>query len=318
MKFSRPFVTPTLPALWLSLIVLSSLSLHGQSASVQLPTPQSLRAMEAAGIKMSFDATSVKQNNSGGRSTTNIGGLFPGAPYTPTGGLFSGTNEPVDALIMFEYDLGSYQFLQLHNQLPKWATADRYDIEARTGGNPTREQMQLMMQSLLADRFKLAVHTETKEGPIYALVLVKPGKLGPKLKPDAGPCPTNSTTVSATAADVSDEFPPVCGAMRMKPTTPGRMRIGGRSETMESLATNLTGPETGTRPVVDRTGLIGGFDLSLEWQPDDPEPGANSQPEKDGPTIQEAMREQLGLKLEPTTGPITVFVVDHVEKPSPN
>ena len=102
---------------------------------------------------------------------------------------------------MFAYDLGGYQTLQLQDQLPKWATVGRYDIQARAGGNPTREQMQLMMQSLLADRFKLAVHTETNEGPIYALVLATPGKLGPYLKPDTEPCPANLATVSATAAD---------------------------------------------------------------------------------------------------------------------
>ncbi len=118
---------------------------------------------------------------------------------------------------------------------------------------------------------------------------------------------------------IGDEFPPVCGAMRMKPSTPGLMRLGGRSETMETLATNLTGPEdSGFHPVVDRTGLIGGFDLSLEWRPDFPQSGANSQPRPDGPTIQEAMKEQLGLKLDATKGPITVLVVDHVEEPSPN
>ena len=81
---------------------------------------------------------------------------------------------------------------------------------------------------------------------------------------------------------------------------------------------NLTGPGV-DRPVVDRTGLIGGFDLSLEWQPDAPQsPSANSQPDKDGPTFLEALREQLGLKLEPQTGPATVLVVDHVEKPALN
>ena len=87
---------------------------------------------------------------------------------------------------------------------------------------------------------------------------------------------------------------------------------------METLAINLSGG-TVDRPVVDGTGLVGGFDLSLEWQPDDPQsPGANSQPDKDGPTFLEALREQLGLKLEPQTGAVAVLVVDHVEKPMPN
>jgi uncharacterized protein (TIGR03435 family) len=177
--------------------------------------------------------------------------------------------------------------------------------------------MRLMMQSLLADRFKLAVHRETKEGPIYALVLVKPGQLGPQLKPDAEGCSTDPASASTTSsAGSSDEFPPICGAVRMPPTKPGRMRISGRSETMKTFAMNLDRVD---RPVVDRTGLVGGFDLNMEYQPDDPQsPGANPQPDQDGPTFQEALQEQLGLKLESATGPITDLVVDHVEKPSPN
>jgi uncharacterized protein (TIGR03435 family) len=296
--------------------------LLGAQSTASEPTahaPQSLAEMEAEGVNLSFDVASVKLNNSGGRTVANIGLLFPGATYTPTGGPFSATNEPVDSLIMFAYDLGSYPYLQIHNQLPKWATADKYDIQARAGGNPTREQMQLMMQSLLADRFKLAVHTETKEGPIYALVLAKPGKLGPQLKPDAEPCPTDAASVSATAsAGAADEFPPVCGAARMQPTAPGRIRFGAR-ETMETLAINLTGPYYVDRPVIDRTGLSGRFVLSLEYQPSGSQPsGANSQADQDGPTFLEAMREQLGLKLESATGPITVLVVDHIEEPLPN
>ena len=285
----------------------------------QAPAAQSLEAMEAAGVKMAFDVASVKPNNSGGRFASNIGPLYPGAPYTPTGGFFSATNVKLADLILFAYDLDSAQTINLFDHLPKWGTTDRFDVQAKSEANPSREQMRLMMQSLLADRFKLAVHRETKEGPIYALVLVKPGQLGPQLKPDAEPCPTNPASASATSsADVAGEFPPICGAVRMPPTTPGRMRIGGRSETMKTFAMNL---DRADRPVVDRTGLVGGFDLNMEYQPDDPQsPGANSQLDKEGegPAFLEALREQLGLKLEPQTGPVTVLVVDHVEEPSPN
>ena len=145
----------------------------------------SLEEMEVKGVKMSFDVASVKPNNSGGRFASNIGPLYPGAPYSPTGGFFSATNVNLAVLIMFAYDLDNAQFLNLFDHLPKWGTTDRFDVQAKSEANPSREQMRLMMQSLLADRFKLAVHRETKEGPIYALVLVKPGQLGPQLKPDA-------------------------------------------------------------------------------------------------------------------------------------
>ncbi len=300
-------------------IVVGVLTAPRPLAAQSAAKPQSLEAMEAAGVKMSFDVASVKPNNSGGRFASNIGPLYPGAPYSPTGGFFSATKVNLAMLIMFAYDLDNAQVQNLFDHLPKWGTTDRFDVQAKSEANPSREQMRLMMQSLLADRFKLAVHRETKEGPIYALILVKPGQLGPRLKPDAEPCSTNPASASTTSsADLAGEFPPVCGAMRMTPTTPGRMRIGGRGETMETLAMNLFGP-TVDRPVVDRTGLVGGFDFSIEWQPDDPQsPSANSQTDKDGPTLLEALREQLGLKLEPQTGPVTVLVVDHVEEPSPN
>jgi uncharacterized protein (TIGR03435 family) len=285
----------------------------------------SLEEMEAKGVKMSFDVASVKPNNSGGRSASNVGPLYPGAPYSPTGGFFSATNVRLAVLITFAYGLDSTQTINLFDHLPKWGTTDGFDVQAKSDGNPSRAQMQLMMQSLLADRFKLAVHRETKEGPIYALVLVKPGQLGPQLKSDAEGCSTDPVSTSTTSsAGSSDKFPPVCGAVPMPPTTPGRKRIAGRGETMETFAMNLDFDPFDTshlpdRPVVDRTGLAGGFDLNMEYQPDVPQsPGVNSQPDKDGPTFFEALREQLGLKLEPQTGSVTVLVVDHVEKPMPN
>jgi uncharacterized protein (TIGR03435 family) len=314
-------IAPLIVLLFVGVLAAPALaqSAPGHPQANPAPAAQSLEAMEAAGVKMAFDVASLKPNNSGGQFASNIGPLYPGAPYSPTGGFFSATNVNLAVLVLFAYDLDNVQFENLFNHLPKWGTTDRFDVQAKSEANPSREQMQLMMQSLLADRFKLAVHRETKEGPIYALILVKPGKLGPQLKPDAEPCSTDPSSVSPTpSAGVAGEFPPVCGAMRMTPTTPGRMRIGGRNETMETLAMNLSGG-TVDRPVVDRTGLVGGFDLSLEWQPDGPQPpGTNPQPDRDGPTFQEALQEQLGLKLESATGPITVLFVDHVEKPSPN
>ena len=312
-----------LPAL--CLIALGALVAAAQQPqrSAALST-ESLEEMEAKGVTMSFDVASVKPNNSGGRFASNIGPLYPGAPYSPTGGLFSATNVKLPVLIMFAYDLDSAQTIYLFGHLPKWGTTDQFDVQAKSEANPSRVQMRLMMQSLLADRFKLAVHRETKEGPIYALVLVKPGQLGPHLEPDAEACSTDPASASTTSAGSSDQFPPECGAVPMPPITPGRKRISGRSETIKTFAMNLDFDPFDTsrlpdRPVVDRTGLVGSFDLSLEWQPDDPRsPRANSQPDKDGPTFLEALREQIGLKLEPQTGPVTVLVVDHVEKPMPN
>src|SRR5262249_23840785 len=138
----------------------------------------------AAGGHMKFEVASVKEN----QNPPGPGTVHSNVPITtwdfpagaPTGGRFSATNLFVDIYIGYAYKLQGYANDAFENQPPQWARfgADRYDIEARADGNPTRDQYRLMMQSLLADRFKLAVHWETKEMPALALVLDKPGKMG--------------------------------------------------------------------------------------------------------------------------------------------
>src|SRR5579862_8059107 len=184
-KSISKFATAAIVTLAVSLTagVPTTLRPQAQAPEGQIPTPQSLETMEAAGVKMSFDVASVKPNKSDEPRHTNV--PLAGDPAPPPGGLFSATNTPLVEYIWFAYDLGQAEMVKLASQLPRWAvTGDtqRFDIQARAQGSPTRDQMRLMMQSLLADRFKLALHTETKQGPIYALVLVKPGKLGPHLQ----------------------------------------------------------------------------------------------------------------------------------------
>ena len=115
----------------------------------------------------------------------------------------------------------------------------------------------------------------------------------------------------------------------MRPSAPGLRRAAARDVTMESIASFLPVPGNLGRPVVDRTGLIGTFDFSLEWTPEfqsgdgsklnDPvPPGADFQRDQSGPTFVEALKEQLGLKLESTKGPVEVIVIDRVERPSAN
>jgi uncharacterized protein (TIGR03435 family) len=306
----------------------------GQSPATPAPTAQSLEAMEAAGIKMSFDVASVKPNKSGDRSRSSNVPLEPLARYSPTGGLFSATNYSLVAYLSWAYDMTGDQMLHLMSELPSWAVSDSsgsFDIEARAQGNPTKAQMQLMMQSLLADRFKLVVHTETKQAPVYALVLSKPGKTGPQLRPHvddgscsaATPAPGAATPKSATS---SADLPPVCstGIVGMPPSAPGRLRMGARNVTIGMLAdflplTNAKFSSRVDRPVLDRTGLSGNFDFSIEFVLEfDGPPPPNFQPDPSGPTFLEALQEQLGLKLVPQTGPVDVIVIDHVEEPSPN
>ena len=191
---------------------------------------------------------------------------------------------------------------------PKWVS-DRYTIEARAEGDPTKDQFRLMMQSLLAERFQLKVHFETRNVPLLALTLIKPGKMGPKLRPHSeGP-----------ACDAADDtiFPNRCDVYAMEMQQNRSRILGSRNTTMDLLASALAGPGSLTRPVVDRTGLTGRFDFTIEWTPDPP-PGADAQPDPQGPTFIGALHEQLGLKLESTTGDIRVLVIDHADRPSEN
>jgi uncharacterized protein (TIGR03435 family) len=202
--------------------------------------------------------------------------------------------------------------------MPKWVTMERFDIEARAHGNPTKDQMRLMMQALLSDRFKLAIHTETRQLPVFALVLAKPGKFGPQLRPhlDDPPCGPQLTVGSTDT--VAGGFPTACGGIiPIEPNASGRMRLAARNVTLALTAATLRGYGNFDRPVIDQTGLNGTFDFYFEYALD-LSPSAEVQGDTTGPTFLEALRDQLGLKLDSQTGPVDVIVLDHVEEPSPN
>jgi uncharacterized protein (TIGR03435 family) len=287
--------------------VLAPPRLRAQAPVAQPSTPQ---WQIDAGGKMAFDVASVKQDPVGptGSQTRNSNvSLGPEDRYAATGGLLSATNWPLLQYMVFAYKLTPSQTQAIMSQLPKWATSDRYDIQAHASGNPTKDQFRLMMQALLADRFKLAVHHETKQLAVFALVLDKPGKPGPQLQqhPEDSPC---------SAAPVPG-FPVPCGALVVS-NQPHTRHVSGRNMSMGQIATSLIEGNM-DRPVLNRTGLSGNFDFSVEFSPDVPS-SANLQPDEPGPTFLEALKEQLGLRLESQTGPVDVLIIDHVEEPSPN
>jgi len=294
----------------------------------QSPTPD---WQAAAGGKMTFDVASVSQNRTAPspRAWSSNFPLGPGDVYVPNGGLFRATNFPLVAYIDFAYKITENQEKFLRPQLPNWATTARFDIQARAQGNPTKDQMRLMMQSLLADRFKLSVHFEIRQVPVFVLLVDLPGKLGPLLQPhrDDSPCATTpwipSPPPGGLPETIDTRFPATCGGiLSMAPSAPGRVRAGARNVSMELIASSMTGGSSGLdRPVLDKTGLNGMFDIAIEFTPqiDGPSaPGANFQPDPTGPTFVEALKEQLGLKVEAQTGPVDVLVVDYVEEPSAN
>lgn len=296
MKFLRPLVPLNL------LVILSAIGVaYSPRLVAQLP---------------SFDAASVKLNKSGDLGM---------AMRTQPGGRFVGTNVPLRFLIIRAFNLSPFQS-GLIVGIPVWVNAERFDIETRaTENNPTREQMNLMLQALLADRFKLKVHHDTHYAPVYALVLQKPGKMGPQLRrhSDESPCvsfvPPTAGSMPELPKAVAGGFPETCGGFSgLEASSPGSLRMGGRDLTMDAIANNLTRNADGVnRPVVDETGLIGTFDFVIEWTPRLP-PTPDFQVDTSGPTYVEALREQLGLKLKPKVGAIDVLVIDHIEEPSPN
>jgi len=171
---------------------------------------------------------------------------------------------------------------------PGWARSDHFDLEAKAGETAiTRDQMRPMLQTLLADRFHLRVHRETKEVLVYALVVAKTGaKLQPSAETDA---PQSRITVGPDA-------------IIHRTVTQG---------TMAELAGRLSSNGAG-RPVIDQSGLTGRYGYKLDWMNGTPGPESDT-----GPLL-DALPRQLGLKLEPSRGAIPILVIDHAEKPSPN
>lgn len=268
----------------------------------------------------SFDVASMKLNKSVDAQPFANFPLGPGDVYTPNGGYFNATNWPLLTYILFAYKVQGPQARALVDQLPQWVNDDRFDIQARVAGNPTKDQMRTMVKTLLAERCKLAIHEETKAVSVGALVLVKPGTFGPLLQPHpAGTdCPLDA---SVPIASDDERFPAVCGGLlQMPPSAPGRIRVGARNVTMPFIANALSGPRVGARPIVDKTGLDGRFDFALEFAPDQmsASPDAAAQPELTGPTFEQALKAQMGIKLESQKGAVTVLKVDHIEHPSEN
>ena len=175
---------------------------------------------------------------------------------------------------------------------PDWVKSDRYDLAAKAEGDPPIGQLQSLLQRLLADRFQLRQHSETREAALYELVVIKPGKL----------------KTSGPRGCSADETP--CGGLR---NTPGHTK--GYKLTGGDLAGSLT--FLLGRLVVDKTGLSGRYDVELDWTPDSVQM-QSSPVESSAPSIFTAVQDQLGLKLRSAQGPVPTLVIDGVERPSGN
>jgi bla regulator protein blaR1 len=285
-----------------------------------------------AGGKLAFEAASVKLSTEDQQTPPSMP-LDAGDRYYPTGSYFR-ADVPLWSYIQFAYKLWYPAEEQKKEiaRLPKWVTADRYSIEARAAGKPTKDEFRLMVQSLLSDRFKLAARFETREAPVLALTLVKAGKPGPKLIPhaDGRPCGDPAAPIGSLPAGLMggkddagpENYPPMCDSLVMIRWPNGTVLAGYRNATMDQLTGSLSGIIGLGRTLIDRSGLSGSFDFTLAWAPEPttaPPSGAPATPSDPlGSTPVQALRDQLGLKLEAARAPVKVLVIDRVQRPSEN
>lgn len=230
----------------------------------------------------SFAAASVKL-------TTNPGYPTVGAPRIQTinGGRFIAETISLGFLIRLAYNVMESQIVGE----PGWAKSARFEINATAGTDATLAEMRPMIQSLLADRFKLVLHREKKEMPVYELIAAKGG---PKLSHKEGSCTP------------FDPRPPAALLRSCGDIGGGKDFLEGFGVTMSALAESLS--DTLDRKVIDKTGSARTFDFHLKFA------GVDTA----GPSIFTAIQEQLGLRLQSAKDPVEVLVIDHVERPGEN
>jgi uncharacterized protein (TIGR03435 family) len=243
----------------------------------------------------SFDAAVFRLNRSGADGSSI--GQRPGGQYLMTNG-------PIYLLLMNAFGPQNRQLVGA----PDWVMSERYDLQATANATTTSDALRQMLRNLLAERLRLQAHLEPREQPVYFLVPVRPDKrLGPGIERTARDC------ASVEAADRAGLPRPVltpplngaspCGVRIVD----GEFLAGG--QTMEGLARNF-GSRAG-RPVFDRTGIEGYFDVTLRFSVD---LGGSA----DAPPFVTALSEQLGLRLEAGRAPLQTLVIDHIERPSEN
>jgi uncharacterized protein (TIGR03435 family) len=231
------------------------------------------------------------------RNTTN--GPIDSFPRR-SGDRVSMHNSQIYTLIYYAYHLhGAYEMVGFKDFEDPWRW---YDVDARIGHDATDDEVRLMMQSMLEDRFHLKVHRETREITEFQLAL---GKGKPMLQvPVEGP--TMKITIEGKQLGTREG---TCMGTGWNDGTHITCHAAGVRELIQNLSNELKAP------VADQTGLTGKYDLDMHFMPASRSMDSDAEP---GPTVQQAVQEQLGLKLEKGKGPIEVLVIDRLEKPSEN
>ena len=318
----------------LSICILAASFAFGQGAP--LPAP------------LAFDVASVRPSAPGSPSHANVpldsgyvyGSIGADDVRSAEGGLFLVTHQALWRYIAFAYKLSGTQELSLRFSIfsgvpksgaPFWVTGsfdaspDYFDISARAPAGTSIDQMRLMMQALLADRFHLAAHFITADAPVFGLVLAKPGVTGSRLQPhpasDACAAPVSdqpSASRPDTVPSAVGELPLACGVIAHVASTAPGLHYGGRAVPLSLFATTvptMTGLAAMPRPVVDQTGLSGLYDFTLNWVHD---PTGDAATADNTASFRSAIKDQLGLELKSSHAPISLLIVDHIEKPSEN
>jgi uncharacterized protein (TIGR03435 family) len=225
----------------------------------------------------------------------------------------------LETLIQYAYGVQPFQVVDAAG----WLQPGRYEIDAKADGNTSRNQMFLMLQALLEGRFQLKIHRETRDLPVYALVAAKGGLKLPS--PKEGGCIDSPADAAPEWAGGrmappgrAPSAPALCGSAAIA-LGPNGARMQGGKIAMPELVRRLS--LVLDRSVIDKTGFAGLFDVQVDFVADESTPAMPPPPpgsDLPGPSISQALRQQLGLQLESTKGPVDVIVVDHAERPSGN
>jgi uncharacterized protein (TIGR03435 family) len=309
------------------------------SLLVSCISSESLRAQTSAqaSAPISFEVASVKPSN------PNATGPFGSVPMIlPQGaGGLTATNMPLRLLVRLTYGVQDFQIVGG----PSWQMSSKFDITAKAAEGTTKETADLMplVKTLLADRFKLKTHMETRELPTYALLVARSdGKVGPDIKPSISDCSGAAEAQKKLAEALLKGGPAALASMLPKPGETVKCGIGPAINPANPAAgfglradgqpitqlTNLLTLFTG-RTVIDKTGLNGLYDWELRF---DPQvlmaalaqqtginiPALGNTLFADSPSLMTALQEQLGLKLDSQRGPVEVLVIDSAELPEPD
>ncbi|MBB5056829.1 uncharacterized protein (TIGR03435 family) [Granulicella aggregans] len=316
-----------------------------------LATCSAIAQSAASPTQLAFDVAAVRPSKPDASPRSNVpldagnvyGTIDADDDRSAASGLFIATHQALWRYITFAYKLSGTQELALRfnmfsgapkSDAPSWVTGtfttspEFFDISARAPADTSIDQMRLMMQALLVDRFHLVIRYVTADAPVFALVVAKYGATGPNLKPhsqsdfcvSSAPDPSldSAPHPAATPSSVGD-LPPICGVIAHVPSSAPGQHYGARAVSLSLFATSIptmTGLAIMPRPVVDDTGLSGLYDFTLSWVHDSADVDAAI--DDNSANFRDSLKNQLGLKLQPSHAPLSFLVIDHVERPSEN